>query len=97
MGRLRDIESCLHQSIIRRLAAAGVPLDGLYCLDCGAMVTRGAGKGKDTEWKVVGPVMDPTALADLRSRLGWEKDPPSSIRLAEDAPGYAAIKEGPEE
>ncbi len=89
MGKLRSVEDCPHKSIIRREAAAGVPLNGLYCLDCGACVKRGPGVGEHVTWLPTGSVMEATVLAELRAKLNWENDPPANIRLAEDAPGYA--------
>jgi hypothetical protein len=84
---------CPHASIIRRDEDKGIPLTGLYCLDCGSLVKRVAHK----EYARVGPVMDMVVLKDLRARLGWDKPKPDNIRLAEDAPGYAAIRKGLEE
>lgn len=89
MGHLRNVTDCPHGSIIRREAGAGTPLNGLYCLDCGSLVKRGTGVGAATQWIRIGPIMDGSALKDLRARLNWEKDPPNNIRLAPDAPGYA--------
>jgi hypothetical protein len=85
------VDECPHKSIIRREAAMGVPLNGLYCLDCGAMVRRGAGVGAATEWIPTGTLMGNAQLSELRSRLAMEKDPPDNIRLDPTAPGYAAI------
>ena len=85
MGRLRTPDDCSHASVIRREADRGTPLNGLYCLDCGSLVKR----GPDATWNPLGPVMDPTALKELRAKLNWERDPPTNIRLAPDAPGYA--------
>lgn len=95
MGRLRTPDDCPHASIIRREAGPGVPLHGLYCLDCGSLVKYGARTNSDTKWILVGPQMDPAALSDLRQRLNWEKDVPDNIRLDPAAPGYA-VKDGPD-
>lgn len=90
MGRLRTPDECPHGSIMRREAGAGTPLNGLYCLDCGSLVKKVPGLGAEVRWMPLGPVMDPTALKELRARLNWDdKDPPANIRLAPDAPGYA--------
>lgn len=89
MGHLRSVDECPHGGILRREAGAGTPLNGLYCLDCGALVRRGTGAGSATQWVPTGTIMEASALRELRARLNWEKDPPDNIRLAPDAPGYA--------
>jgi len=84
-----DPAICPHGSILRREAGPGIPLSGLYCLDCGALVRRVAHK----EYAPVGPVMDMAVLKDLRARIGLDRDRPTNIRLAPDAPGYATATE----
>ena len=98
MGRLRKPDDCQHGSVMRRQAGPGTPLNGLYCLDCGALVKRVPGLGAEVRWMPLGPVMDRTPLLELRARLNWTDDtePPANIRLAPDAPGYA-VPDGPKD
>ena len=88
MREILAVDSCPHGSILRREEQTGIPMTGLYCLDCGALVKRVGHK----EYAPVGPIMDMDYLKDLRARLGLDKDRPTNIRLAPDAPGYAATQ-----
>jgi len=92
---LRQPEACSHASVIRREASAGVPLNGLYCLDCGSLVARRKRAAGD-DWQPVGPVMDIGYLKELRARLNWDRDPPGNIRLDPAAPGYA-VRDDPKD